>query len=122
MTDQEKLYALSDAFWNAMKNSDGETMYAIADSNCNFVHIGTNANLDKEVKYYTDGIFQPTDITVHNRELHTFNDTAIVLTDVDYGLMLNGSPTTHHFMVTEVYQNQKKDWKLIQFTFTALVH
>lgn len=65
MTDQEKLYALSDAFWNAMKNSDGETMYAIADPNCNFVHIGTNANLDKEVKYYTDGIFQPTDITVH---------------------------------------------------------
>ena len=51
MTDQEKLYALSDAFWNAMKNSDGETMYAIADSNCNFVHIGTNDNLDKEVKY-----------------------------------------------------------------------
>ena len=61
---QEKLFALSDAFWNAMKNRDGKTMYAIADPNCNFVHIGTNADLDKEVKYYTDGIFQPTDITV----------------------------------------------------------
>ncbi len=119
---QEKLFALSDAFWNAMKNRDGETMYAIADPNCNFVHIGTNANLDKEVKYYTDGVFQPTDITVHNRELHAFGDTAIVLTDVDYGLMLDGKPTTHHFMVTEVYQNQSDDWKLIQFTFTALVH
>ena len=34
---QEKLFALSDAFWNAMKNRDGETMYAIADPNCNFV-------------------------------------------------------------------------------------
>ena len=93
-----------------------------ADPNCNFVHIGTNADLDREVKYYTDGIFQPTDITVHNREFHSFGDTAIVLTDVDYGLMLDGKLTTHHFMVTEVYQNQKDDWKLIQFTFTALVH
>ena len=54
---QEKLFALSDAFWNAMKMRDGETTYAIADPNCNFVHIGTNANLDKEVKYCTDCIY-----------------------------------------------------------------
>lgn len=121
-TINEKLINLSDAFWTAMKNADGQGMYDIADPRCTFVHIGTNAGLDKEVKYYTDGIFQPTDITVHNRDIHQFGDTAIVLTDVDYGLMLDGKPTTHHFMVTEVYQNQSDDWKLIQFTFTALVY
>jgi hypothetical protein len=51
-----------------------------------------------------------------------FGDAAIVITDCDYGLLLDGAPTTHHFAVTEVYQKQGEEWKLIQFTFTALVY
>ena len=46
----------------------------------------------------------------------------VVLSDVDYGLLLGGQPTTHHFTTTEVFQRRDDDWKLIQFTFTALVH
>ena len=45
-----------------------------------------------------------------------------MLTDCDYGLLLGGSPTTHHFAVTEVYVQKDGDWKLIQFSFTALVN
>ena len=45
-----------------------------------------------------------------------------VISDVDYGLLLGGQPTTHHFTTTEVFQKQNDAWKLIQFTFTALVH
>ena len=44
------------------------------------------------------------------------------ISDVDYGLLLGGEPTTHHFTTTEVFQKQGDVWKLIQFTFTALVH
>ena len=44
------------------------------------------------------------------------------MTDVDYSLLLGGKETTHHFMTTEVYQNRNGEWKLIQFTFTALVN
>ncbi len=120
MTD--KIIQNSRKFWNGMLKQDGEAMYSVADPKCMFVHIGTNANLDKEVKYYTDDIFHPTNIDIHNQEVNVFGDTAICLTDVDYGLLLDGKETTHHFMVTEVYQNQNDDWKLIQFTFTALVY
>lgn len=42
--------------------------------------------------------------------------------DVDYGLLLDGKPTTHHFATTEVFHKQDGEWKLIQFTFTALVY
>ena len=35
---------------------------------------------------------------------------------------MGGQPTTHHFTTTEVFQKQGDVWKLIQFTFTALVH
>ena len=118
----EKIIANSRAFWKAMLERDGEGMYAVADPECMFVHIGTNANLDHEVNYYTSGAFHPTNIDIHHQDVKVFGDTAIVLTDVDYGLLLNGSETTHHFMVTEVYRNQADDWKLIQFSFTALVY
>lgn len=30
--------------------------------------------------------------------------------------------TTHHFAVTEVYTLIDNQWKLVQFTFTALVY
>lgn len=105
-----------------MLKRDGEAMFALADPDCTFVHIGTNADLEKEVHYYTSGAFNPTNIDIHSQQVNIFDNTAIVLTDVDYGLLLNGSETTHHFMVTEVWQNQNEEWKLIQFSFTALVY
>ena len=40
----------------------------------------------------------------------------------DYSLLLNGQETTHHFAVTEVYVRQGDEWKLVQFSFTALVY
>ena len=51
MTD--KILNNSRKFWNGMLKQDGEAMYSVADPKCMFVHIGTNANLDKEVKYYS---------------------------------------------------------------------
>ena len=113
---------LSKKFWDGMLHSDEEAMRAVADKNCYFVHIGGNADLEKEIGAFTQNIFQPTDITIHSQEVREFGDTAICLTDVDYGLLLGGEPTTHHFMVTEIYQKQPEGVKLIQFTFTALVN
>ena len=67
-------------------------------------------------------VFQPTEIVLHSQEARDFGSAAIVISDVDYGLLLGGQPTTHHFTTTEVFQLQDDEWKMIQFTFTALVH
>jgi ketosteroid isomerase-like protein len=71
---------------------------------------------------FDNKVFQPTEIKLNHQEVKEFGDTVIVITDCDYGLLLDGAPTTHHFAVTEVYQKQDGAWKLIQFTFTALVY
>ncbi len=122
MALEEIITGLSKTFWSGMERCDGDAMRSVADPNCYFVHIGMNCGLEHEIAAYTRGIFKPTEITIHSQEVKDFGDVAICLTDVDYGLLLGGSPTTHHFMVTEVYQRQGEDWKMIQFTFTALVH
>ena len=117
----EQVIKQSRLFWDALEKSDTETMRSICDPGCFFVHIGGNADLDREMEGFENKIFQPTEITIHKQDVKRFGDIAVVISDVDYGLLLDGKPTTHHFTTTEVFQHQVETWKLIQFTFTALV-
>lgn len=119
---EEKVLALSKEFWNAMENADEAGMREIADPDCNFVHIGITCKLDQEIGFYTSGAFQPTEIRFNGQTVDIFGDTAVVITDCNYGLLLDGKPTTHHFAVTEVYARRKEEWKLVTFSFTALVY
>lgn len=112
----------SDEFWKAMENADEAGMRALALEDCTFVHIGITCKLDKEIEFYTSGAFKPTDLVFHSKDARIYGNSAVVITDCDYGLLLDGKPTTHHFAVTEVYTLVEDQWKLVQFTFTALVY
>lgn len=58
-------------------------------------------------------------IIFYSKDIRTYDELGVVLTDCDYSLLLDGKETTHHFMVTEVYD---KNYKLVQFSFTTLVY
>ncbi len=119
---ENEVLKVSQNFWEAMENANEEKMRLYANARCQFVHIGITCELDKEIEFYTSGAFKPTRIDFHDQKVTVFNHTtAIVLTDCDYALLLDGKETSHHFMVTEVY-SKEEDWKLIQFSFTALVY
>ena len=119
--EQEKAaLTVSENFWTAMENADEAGMRENADEKCVFVHIGMTCNLDDEIRAYTSGTFRPTSIVFHGKNVNVFNETAIVITDCDYSLKLGGMPTTHHFAVTEAYTLIDGQWKLVQFSFTAL--
>ena len=119
---KNKALKLSRDFWRALEKRDTSVMRSICDPAVVFVHIGGNCDLEQEMKYFDDGVFMPTDIKIRGQEVKGFGDVEIVLTNCDYGLLLDGKETTHHFEVTEVYQMQREELKLIQFTFTALVN
>ena len=118
---EKQVLEVSHKFWNSMENADEKGMRLCAKEECQFVHIGITCDLDKEIEFYTKGIFKPTSITFHNQNVSIFNHTAIILTDCDYALLLNGKETSHHFVVTEVFILEDV-WKLVQFSFTALVY
>ena len=113
---------LSKKFWEDLEAADVEAMRSVCDPDCYFVHIGGNCDLDKEMNAFAEKIFQPIEVVLNQQEVKDIGDTAIVISDVDYGLLLDGKPTTHHFATTEVFHLQSGAWKLIQFTFTALVY
>lgn len=115
---EHKIIDLSKTFWKALEQSDTVAMRSICDPNCYFVHIGGNCGLDEEMQAFDSGVFKPTEIILNKQEVRSFGDIDIVITDCNYGLLLDEKPTTHHFAVTEIYKNAK----LVQFTFTALVY
>ncbi|MDM8163863.1 nuclear transport factor 2 family protein [Collinsella intestinalis] len=124
MSDQlnDQLIETSQRFWDAMEHADEAGMRAVADPECTFVHIGITAPLDQEIGFYTSGAFQPTSIVFHSQIPSVFGDTGVVITDCDYALLLDGKETTHHFAVTEVFNRVDDAWKLVTFSFTALVY
>jgi len=63
-----------------MGNADENRMRLYAKEQCQFVHIGVTCDLKKEIEYYANGIFKPTNITFHNQKVNIFNNTAVVLT------------------------------------------
>lgn len=119
---ENKVLETSKKFWQVMEAADEAGMRAIADPECYFVHIGISCKLDQEIGFYTSGAFKPTEIRFNDQKVNLFGDTAVVITDCNYGLLLDGKPTTHHFAVTEVYVQREEEWKLVQFSFTALVY
>lgn len=119
---ESKVLETSKRFWDVMEHADEAGIREIADSACQFVHIGVTAGLDQEIRFYTEGLFRPTEVKMNSQKAALFQDTAVVLTDCNYSLLLDGQETTHHFAVTEVYILRDDKWKLIQFSFTALVY
>lgn len=119
---KEQLLNTSKAFWSAMERADEAGMREIADAECTFVHIGVTCRLEQEIGFYTSGAFQPTELRFNSRTANVYGDTGVVITDCNYGLLLNGTPTTHHFAVTEVYVREQENWRLVTFSFTAVVY
>ena len=112
---------LSKKFWAGLEVANVEQMRSVCDPRCYFVHIGGNFDLDREMKAFADKVFQPTKVVINGQEEKNFGNVSLVISDVNYTLLLEGKETTHHFSTTEVFQQQGSEWKLIQFTFTALV-
>ena len=119
---EEMVLEQSGKFWDALEAADTEGMRAVAVPSCMFVHIGVTCGLDEEIRCFTEKIFIPTGVKINSQTINVYGDTAVVITDCNYTLLLNNEETTHHFAVTEVYVRMDGAWKLVQLSFTALVY
>lgn len=79
--------------------SDEVGMRALSLEDCTFVYIGITCKLDKEIEFYTSGAFKPTKLVFHSKDARIYENAAVVITDCDYGLLLDGKPTTHTILL-----------------------
>lgn len=119
---EETVLEQSGKFWDALEAADTERMRAVAAPSCMFVHIGVTCGLNEEMRCFTDRIFIPTGVKINSQTTNVYGDSAVVITDCNYALLLNNEETAHHFAVTEVYVRMDSAWRLVQLSFTALVY
>ena len=51
----------------------------IAAPACQFVHIGVTAGLDQEIRFYTDGVFCPTEVKFNSQKATPVSYTHLTL-------------------------------------------
>mgnify|MGYP000461892698 CR=1 FL=1 len=119
----ETLLDISRQFWEAMEHADEWGCEPVLILTATLSILASPANWDKGKSNFTPvGPFNLRILPSTVQKAELFGDTGVVLTDCDYSLLLDGKETTHHFMVTEVYTQDEKRWKLVTFSFTALVY
>jgi hypothetical protein len=57
---------------------------------------------------------------VHDTAVELFDNTAIIWSRITLESTVRGSEAKVEFTVTEVYQKQRKDWKLLALTFSSV--
>ena len=69
---------------------------------------------------YSNGLFVPKSVDVHGRSVDVYGDAAVAITDCDYAPSIGSFSTSYHFAVSETYAREAGEWRLVQFSLTAL--
>ncbi len=119
--EQQEIINLSKQKWQWMENKNGDSLDALFDDSCMFVHMGGSWGKTQEVNIIKSGGIWYKKAEVYSVSVKTFGNTAILLNDIDLLAVVGGNEVTHAFMVTEVYIKENGKWKMAQLTFSQLL-
>jgi hypothetical protein len=86
-----------------------------------FVHMGATFSKEEELDVIKTGRIHYRDVDIKDVSVRFIGSTAIVLTTLQLGSVVNGNEVSNPFVVTEVYVQQVGAWTLASMSFTRLV-
>ena len=75
---------------------------------------------DEELDIIKTGRIWYKNAKIHDLAIETFGKTAILWNRITLEAIVRGSEVVTEFTVTETYQKQGKDWKLLALTFSSV--
>lgn len=122
MTSTEQdLIALSQRKWDWMAAQDVTPLAALFHDDAVFVHMGATFTKPEELNVIETGYIHYRDIDISDVSVRIIDTTAIVLTTMQLGSVVDGREVSNPFVVTEVYVQQGDTWTLGSMSFTRLV-
>ena len=85
-----------------------------------FVHMSGTWKKDEELDNIKTGSIWYKQADVHDVAAEVFESTAIVWSRITLTAVVRGTDAKNEFTVTEVYQKQGSDWKLLALTFSSV--
>ncbi len=118
-TEQE-LKDLSKAKWEWMADKNVDELSRLFHDRSKFVHMSGSWKKDEELEIIKTGRIWYKKAIVHDVAVEVFDDTAIVWNRITLEAVVRENEVANEFTVTEVYQKQADDWKLLDLTFSSV--
>jgi Domain of unknown function (DUF4440) len=118
-TEQE-IMQLSKDKWQWMADKDIDKLKDLFDAKAKFVHMSGTWKTDEELEIIKTGSIWYKKATIHDSAIEVSGKTAIVWNRITLESVVRGNDAKVEFTVTEVYQKQKKTWKMLALTFSSV--
>ena len=120
-TAEQEIINLSKDKWQWMSDKNGEKLKDLFHEKAAFVHMGGTWGTDRELEVIKSGTIWYKKAETYSTSVNIFNNTAILLTDIDLVAVVGGNEVINPFMVTEVYLKENGKWKMGSLTFSRLM-
>ena len=117
---EKELIQLSMDKWQWMSDKDVDKLDKLFDSKAKFVHMSGTWKKDEELDIIKTGRIWYKKATVKDTAIEIVGNTAIVWNRITLDAIVRDQVAVTEFTVTEVYQKQENDWKMLALTFSSV--
>lgn len=117
---EKELIQLSMDKWQWMSDKDIDKLEKLFDPKAKFVHMSGTWKKDEELDIIKTGRIWYKKATVKDTAIEIVGNTAIVWNRITLDAIVREQVAVTEFTVTEVYQKQENDWKMLALTFSSV--
>jgi ClpP class serine protease len=117
---EKELIQLSMNKWQWMSDKDVDKLEKLFDAKAKFVHMSGTWKKDEELDIIKTGRIWYKKATVKDTAIEIVGNTAIVWNRITLDAIVREQVAVTEFTVTEVYQKQENDWKMLALTFSSV--
>jgi ketosteroid isomerase-like protein len=119
-TTEKELKELSQLKWQWMADKNVDKLAVLFDDRAKFVHMSGSWKKARELEIIETGSIWYKKATVHDVAVEVFGNTAIVWSRITLDAVVRTNEVSTEFTVTEIFQKQGTDWKLLDLTFSSV--
>ena len=117
---EKELIQLSMDKWQWMSDKNVDKLDKLFDAKAKFVHMSGTWKKDEELDIIKTGRIWYKKATVKDTAVEIVGNTAIVWNRITLDAIVREQVAVTEFTVTEVYQKQGNDWKMLALTFSSV--
>ncbi|AWL10492.1 nuclear transport factor 2 family protein [Aquirufa nivalisilvae] len=119
-SEEQNLIKLSKDKWQWMADKDVDKLAKLFDDKSKFLHMSGTWKKAEELEIIKTGSIWYKEAKVHDTAVEVSGNTAIVWSRITLVANVRGNDVTTEFTVTEVFQKQDNDWKLLALSFSSV--
>lgn len=106
--------------WQWMADKDVAKLEKLFDDKAKFVHMSGSWKKDRELEIIESGSIWYKKADVHDTAIEISGNTAVVWNRITLTAHVRGNDVENEFTVTEAYQKQGEEWKILALTFSSV--